>query len=327
MKPKMVYRTAAAVLIVLLAFTASSAAVPVVAQGDEFTIQGIATGDPSNVYVWIFGDNYKTLFQATSVNSDATYTYTLERSETTDLAPGMYYAVVQHPMYGRPGVTGTPTTPGQGQWITCDYAGQQTEQTTDVSQLTASNAANVLVSYLSNPNVADTYTQLSFMVESPYMTTGVDTPEVLNGIVEINGRTNLAPGDRLLVTVTPLAFSPTQKTSASGAPGSSGTVTVQPGSGYNYWLFSFDATGFEPGDYQVTVESIDTGTQSSEIITLLPPSTAVPATTPALVPAVTPAGTPVNEAPVSSIETPLGISVIISAVALLSLLILWRRGS
>lgn len=324
MKQKMVRGTAAAVLLILLAVGTSTAAVPVVAQGDEFTIQGIATGGPSNVYVWIFGDNYKTLFQATSVGSDATYSYTLERSETKNLAPGMYYAVVQHPMYGRPGVTGTPTTPGLGQWITCDYSGQQTQQTTDVSQLTASDAANVLVTYLQNPNVADTYTQLSFFVEAPYMTVGSATEGYIGGIMEIGGKTNLAPGDRLLVTVTPFAFSPTQKTAGSGAPGSSGTVTVQQGSGYNYWTYSFDTTGFEPGDYQVIVESVDTGQQDSSIITLTYPSAIIATATPLPTQLVTAATTTTTVVPVYN-ETPLPATAVISALAVSSLLLMKRK--
>lgn len=74
----------------------------------------------------------------------------------------------------------------------------------------------------------------------------------------VSGTTNLAPGNRLLVTATPVAFGPANASTPSGGGGASGTAVVQAGNGTaNTWSFAMDTTGFQPGEYIVTVERVE----------------------------------------------------------------------
>jgi len=76
-----------------------------VARGDELKITGTAQGNPNNVQVWIFGKNFYGQFgtnnltaASASVESDGSFEHKLKSSETTQLAAGQYFVVVQHPM-------------------------------------------------------------------------------------------------------------------------------------------------------------------------------------------------------------------------------------
>jgi hypothetical protein len=135
-------------------------------------------------------------------------------------------------------------------------------------------------------------------------------------IVTISGSTNLAAGDRLLVSVVSAAFTPTEKGTGGGFSGAAGTAIVQPGSPLNSWSFLVNVSTFPPGEYLVTVESVETGfTESSEFVLpwtpVLTPITTVPTTVPAMVTAP-PVSTTVPSPPA---PTPVPLSGILSLVA------------
>ncbi len=121
--------------------------------------------------------------------------------------------------------------------------------------------------------------------------------------VVINGTTNLAPGDQLLITISPTAFGPTTKNESAGQTGVSGTVTVQPGEGRNIWSFTVDTGDLEPGSYFVTVEWIEgdataTTTLTVQAATPSPTNTATTAQTPmATATTAPPSPTPTEAAP------------------------------
>ena len=105
-------------------------------------------------------------------------------------------------------------------------------------------------------------------------------------IVTISGTTNLATGDRLIVSVVSAAFTPTEKGKGVGFSGAAGTAIVQPGTPLNSFSFDVNVSAFPPGEYLVTVESVEIGfRESSEFV--LPwapvptPVTTVPTTVPA----------------------------------------------
>lgn len=89
----------------------------------------------------------------------------------------------------------------------------------------------------------------------------------------LTGTTILSPGNELLVEVTELEFSPTNKTEGAAFSGASAIVTVEKGQGdsQNTWEYALDTAGFAPGDYQILITGIQvTGFRKSAYFTLLP---------------------------------------------------------
>jgi hypothetical protein len=104
-----------------------------------------------------------------------------------------------------------------------------------------------------------------------------------NETATIGGTTNLAPGNRLLIEVTPVGFGP------GNAPvqgGTSGTAIVEEGNDTaNSWSFEVYTTGFKPGEYSVTVEWVEGDATASTTFTVVEAAEATPTAT------VTPAAT------------------------------------
>jgi hypothetical protein len=98
--------------------------------------------------------------------------------------------------------------------------------------------------------------------------------------ITIGGTTNLAPGNHLIVTVTPVGFEPTNKSAPDGAAGASGTAVVQEGNATaNIWSFPVDTSGFEPGEYTVTVEWVEGDATASTTFTVTEAAAATPTAT------------------------------------------------
>ncbi len=68
-----------------------------ISKGQPFTVTGVAEGIPSEVQIWVFGDNYAFMTK-TPVNSDGDFTFTADAAMSENLPAGQYYLVVQHPM-------------------------------------------------------------------------------------------------------------------------------------------------------------------------------------------------------------------------------------
>ncbi|MCM2465054.1 hypothetical protein [Methanoculleus oceani] len=125
-----------------------------------------------------------------------------------------------------------------------------------------------------------------------------------NETLTISGTTNLAPGNHLLVEVTPVGFEPTNKSAPGGTGGTSGTAVVEEGNATaNTWSFTVDTSGFEPGVYTVTVEWVEGDATASTTFTVVEAATATPTvTTPAATattpPATAPGPTPTAAGPV-----------------------------
>ena len=135
------------------AFITATSSGATVAKGDELTISGRATGDPDNVYIWIFGKNYYKFAQSATVESDSTFEYKLESGDTRDLSSGEYLVVIQHPMNNGPGVTeNNGVISAQG--IT----------PVNLRSLQASDAVSALINALDSPYVDDTYTKFPFRI-------------------------------------------------------------------------------------------------------------------------------------------------------------------
>jgi hypothetical protein len=136
--------------------------------------------------------------------------------------------------------------------------------------------------------------------------------------ITISGTTNLAPGDQLLVTVSPVAFGPTNKTERVGVTGVSGTVTVQKGEPANTWSFEVDTSQLEPGEYTVTVDWIEGEATATSTLNVVAGTPEVPATPTTIVttPATTTAATPTPS------PTPTPAASILPVIAMLAACVL-----
>jgi PGF-CTERM protein len=271
-----------------------------------------------------------------TVNSDASYSYKLDRGVTADLFAGQYFAVVQHPMMnGVADIKGDPTgadcknaTPN----INPASATYFNAPTVKLVGLQASDAATALVDLLNSPNIDDTYTKLSFMVEAPWIRIDTISDHYVGDTFTITGTTNLAEGDSVLMTVVSASFQPTEKTQTGEFSGTSGTVSVQKGDTYNTFSFDVDASTFKPDEYLVTAESIEpsqTTTATFNVLEGQPTTvaTTVPATPVVTTAVQTPVTTVATAVPVTTAKPQPGFGALVALVGLgaVALLVLRRH--
>jgi len=241
--------------------TTSSATV---ARGNDLTISGTAQGTPGSVFIWVFGKNYYGItggnlnVLSPSVESDGSFE---EEIDTTDLAAGQYFVVVQHPMNAaaQPAVA-ADNVAGSILWQANGQIRGEGINNVTLTNLQAPAAASALIAALDSPNVPDTYVKLTFVVAEPNLFIDPIGTKTAGSKFTITGTTNLAVGDTLNVEVTSAAFQPGSKTDASAFSGFGGNAVVLKGDGANKWSMEVDATSFKPDQYIVKVESIDTGT-------------------------------------------------------------------
>ncbi len=314
-------------------FVSASASQTSVAKGDKMFIRGNAEGDPSpGVAIWVLGRNFYARDTQT-VDDDASFEYELTSAATQNMASGQYFVVVQHPMgnnrfdvvedavsvAGRTYATMLGIVPAPGIAST-DYF-----PVDGPGRLQGSDAAEALIQLLNNPNVDDTYTKLTFLVEEPWIRIDSIGDKYIGSTFTITGTTNLGVDNDLLVEVTSSAFQPTEKTSATEFSGASGTVKVTKGdAGANIWSFEVNAAAFKADEYIVTVESIEADASTTATFNVLegvpvtpPPATTPPATQP-------PATTPPTEVPATPASPGFGALVAIAGLGAVAFLVLRR---
>ncbi|HQD27344.1 MAG TPA: MEMAR_RS02690 family S-layer glycoprotein [Methanoculleus thermophilus] len=239
-------------------FITATSSGAVVARGDDLTLTGTAQGDPDFVKVWIFGKNKQILGDSATVEDDGSFEYELKGGDTSNLAAGQYFVVIQHPMMNREFDINTNDTAG---WIV--GRGVSGFAPVYIRGLQASDAATALINALDSPNIDDTYVKLTFVVEEPNIWIDAIGDKAAGSKFTITGTTNLAVGDTLNIEVTSAAFQPTSKSEASGFGSVAGTTEVKQGDGANTWSFEVDGASFKPDQYIVKVESIETSTTST----------------------------------------------------------------
>jgi len=317
-KPSLANATYGTVSIVIKKpFVSATASQSSVAKGDNFFITGTAEGNPSQgVQIWMLGKNFVGPGTATvsgnivgntvtqTVNADGTFSYEVKKASTKDLATGQYFVVVQHPMYNnRLDIRYNTTTSGVENLIapTINNAPQTVfylgTTTSGAGSLQGSDAAEALVDAINSPNVDDTYTKLSVLIEQPTINVDPIPDHYVGDKFTITGTTNLAVGDNILVEVTSSSFKPTQKTQSGEFSGSSGTVQAVKGTGgANTWSFDIDASTFKPDEYLVKASAVEQDATGTALFNILEgtPVTATPtkAPTAAATPVATTAATP-----------------------------------
>jgi hypothetical protein len=262
----------------------SFAGAPTIANGDPVFIHGIATGHPGNgLQIWLLGYNYVKI-SSVYTNADNTYEYELKSADTQNLAPGQYYVLVQHPMMN--GEFDIFYDNSKGSVINRQLGtGTSIFQLTGTGSLQTPDGANALMRAINSQNLDDTFATTSFIIGNPEAFIDPIGDHAVGDKFTISGSTNIAAGNNLLVEITSSSFKPSQKSQSGEFSGSSGTVTVQAGSGgMNRWSFYVDASTFRPDEYLVRISGTVievSGSTTFNIYEKLPTTvkTSVPATT------------------------------------------------
>ncbi len=265
-------------------FISATSSGAVVAKGDDLKLTGVAQGDPSEVYIWIFGKNYygepgKLKVRSETVEDDGTFEFELKGADTKDLAAGQYFVVIQHPMMnGEQDIKANEATGTIYGSLDSGFTSVK------ITGLQASDAANALIKALDSPNIDDTYVKLTFIIEEPQIFINPIGDVPAGSTFTISGTTNLAVGDTLNVEVTSAAFTPTEKGEAAGFASVARTTEVKAGDGANTWSVEIDGSAFKPDQYIVKVECIETDTTATANFNVVE---AVPTTQPPVSPTAT----------------------------------------
>ncbi len=305
-------------------FVTAQASQSTVAQGDKLYIRGVAEGQPSQgVAIWIMGKNFVD-YATQSVNDDGTFEYEIDGAITSSLTSGQYFVVVQHPMYNnRFDVYPQSGSGYPWRYVVGPYPiiGQENIIFTlqGPGSLQGSDAANALTVALDNPSVDDTYTKLQFLIEVPEIKIVPVTEKMVGDKFNLQGTTNLAVDDEILVEIYSSSFGPTPKETSGEFSGVSGTVKVVQGTeGFNTWSFPVDTTTFKPDEYIVTVSAIGLETaQDITATTLFNVVESVPTTVPTSVPPTTaPETTVPTTAPTAVPTTTPGFGALVALIGL-----------
>jgi hypothetical protein len=304
----------------------SFAGAPTIANGDPVYIHGIATGHPSSgLQVWLIGYNY-VMISTQYTNADNTYEYELKPAQTQSLAPGQYFVLVQHPMMN--GAFDIYYDASTGSVINRQLgAGTSIFQLTGTGSLQNTDGANALMRAINSQNLDDTFATTSFIIGNPKAFINPIGDHAVGDKFSINGSTNLAAGNTLMIEITSSSFKPTQKVQGAGFSGSAGTVKVEPGTkGFNRWSFDVDASSFKPDEYSVMVsgETIEvTASTTFTIVERLP--TTVRSTSPATAQTIIPFNTTHSTPYTTTQRSPISPAVIGVAFILVGCTMLLKR--
>jgi len=248
-----------------------------ISNGDPVTLHSIATGHPRNgLQVWVISKNYLKV-TTIPVNNDNTFEFELRSSDTRNLASGQYYVVVQHPMMNGEFDIYYDSATGSVINRQLGSGGTKIFQMSGSGSLQGPDSAQALVNAISSQNVDDSFTTYTFSINPPAAFIDPIGDHAVGDTFTVQGSTNLAVGDNLMVDITSSSFKPTQKTGSGEFSGANGMVTVVPGSGgLNRWSFSVDTSAFKPDEYIVKVSGVTidvTGSATFNVVERLPATT------------------------------------------------------
>ncbi len=238
-----------------LPFVTAIASGATVAKGDGLVISGVATGNPANVCIWIFGGNYSRLQQPATLWPDGGFEYRITPGDTANLPTGQYFDVIQHPFDNVFDV-----------WASGTMLAGSGISPVDLATLSATDAMDALIAAFDSPDVDDIYTRLTFVIEDPWIRIDPIGNQTAGSAFTISGTTNLAAGNTLGIrgrgdttTAVMQAGVPMPTPVPGGGAGFGSITTVVKGIDTNTWSFNLSMFNLRPGHYTVTVESIETG--------------------------------------------------------------------
>lgn len=238
------------------------------ARGDIITITGTAEGvQYHEVLIWIFGER-NTIVDKININQDASYIYQISRKISKKLEPGQYFAIIQHPMmddefevyfddHKRYVLSNTP----KKGTIVFPINGE--------GSLHGFDAITRLITSINNPDIDDTYTRLSFLIDPPIIRFDSIDNKKQGEKFTITASTNLAVDDEIFVEV----FLSTGHSDQKKKPyvlGKGMLRVVKGDAGLNKIFFDFDTTIYQPAEYVVKASAMNIDMSTSTSFKIIP---------------------------------------------------------
>jgi len=249
-----VYATASIVL--KEPFVTASASQNIITRGDPFYIRGTAEGHVSLIQIWIFGERFHLIDQV-PIKENALFEYKITKELSQQLIEGQYFAIIQHPMlnkefdvYPDPLKTYVMTDYPKKGTIVFSLEGPAAKQGVE--------ATMAVIEALSNPNIDDIFTKLSFIIENPSINIENIGNKKVGDTFTITGTTNLLDGQALKFSLEahiPVKWVGTPRTHDFPKFMREGSVIIQKGDTLNTFSCNFDTTNYKPGTYMIQFES------------------------------------------------------------------------
>ena len=241
-------------------YLTAEAAGTAVSQGTKITVTGEATGSPSMLKLYIFGQNYyesSPLF----LNKNGTYegTVYIPSNQQSD-----YTILLEHPMYN--GIIDVIENRTQDQTIlaTLNPSGgiDMSFVVWGSSKLSGANAAYALSKMIDSANIDDIYQTLDVTIEEPWVLINSPGTHVPGTAVTITGTTNLGAGEQLFIDIVPV-------TAGTGIPGTSQFVTIRKGDDItNLWSLTVSTSKWNNGEYRINATGIENDCLATASLTL-----------------------------------------------------------
>lgn len=254
----------------------------IVVKGEKTYITGIATGTDSVMY-YVFGTN---TFVTSIVNVDDNI-YTIEL-DTTNLDPGTYDIIVQHPMYD--GYFNVGANQSTGDVLLNPIGNYNSGGSVQFNVFTrqTGNAEDALCALIDDPNIDDIYDKTDFDVINPLFTLNNVNNVYAGESFVVSGTTNLPIGDTITVQISSIAFDLTDKLNAESNINIIKTATTVFGKSINTWSVSFDT--LPVGDYNIVATVTDKRDLTESTVSSI--IVATQTTTPTINPTANPTAVP-----------------------------------
>jgi hypothetical protein len=231
-------------------FVSATVALPSFARGDPVYISGTGEGTPrQKLQVWIFGESFY-YHDIIRVNSDASFLIKLPPAITKNLQEGKYFGVIQHPMMNNEFDV----------FVDCDNKKVMMKLPTESTHIFSLEGPHVLrgekafielIASINSPDIDDTYTQFTFIIEKPFIKIDPISTKHVGDKFTITARTNLLVDDEIMVALFP-SINTSEKKNVNQFSGATGTIKVVRGEfGSNKIAFDIDTSNFQPGEYAV----------------------------------------------------------------------------
>jgi len=239
-----------------------------VTKGDPFVLSGQAPYlNISTVKIWIFGRNSVSITNM-SVMNNGSFNFTVSGDGTKSFKSGINRIILQYPGTGDNFEINTRADDNQGGVF--DREGHLLFRMESIRKnfIDGLEAAATLEREIMKPDIADTSTNATFIVEEPWIQINPVANHAAGDIFTVNGTTNLASGDEILMDFYPADYRPSENTRDFVPP----TDYVREGiCGNNTWSFDIDSGNFRQKEYIIRIGAVRQDAQASvSFFVLLP---------------------------------------------------------